>query len=279
MISPTRLTLKRPGILIPVFFLSLFQTNVTCQVQWQGAASSALGGSSVCSQGYWCANQNQAGLGGIEHSSVSLQHSRPYLLKELGCSAFSAQFSTGTGALGIALATQGLEGLRQSSLWLSYGLQVHSKINAGMGIHTWNTSISEQYIFAPGISFALGLQVRINEQWIIGMRLLQPVAWTAHPALPIEQEMTIQTGISCSFLKTAHIYTELHIKPELGIILCSGLEWTLNSRINLRTGFCSRPCIFSWGISLKFKRWVTEFSFQYRTDSGISPLSSLTHEW
>ena len=279
MISPTGLTLKRPGILIPVFFLFLFQTTVTCQVQWQGAASAALGGSSVCSQDYWCVNQNQAGLGRIEHSSVSLQHCRPYLLKELGCSSFSGQFSTGTGALGVALATQGLEGLRQSSLWLSYGLQLHSKISAGLGIHIWNTGIAEQYFYAPGISFSLGLQVSINEQWKIGMRLLHPVGWTAHPALPTEQEMTIETGISCSFLKTAHVYTELHIKPESGIILCSGLEWKLNSRINLRTGICNRPFTFSWGISLKFTKWVTEFSFQYRTDSGISPLSSLTHEW
>ncbi len=279
MISPTGFTLKRPGILIPVFFLSLFQASVTCQVHCPGTASAALGGSSVCSQGYWCANQNQAGLGWIEQSSVSLQHSRPYLLKELGCSAFSGQFSAGTGALGVALTTQGLEGLRQSSLWLSYGLQLHSAISAGMGIHIWNTGIANQYIYAPGISFALGLQVRINEQWKIGMRLVHPVGWTALPALPTGQEMIIETGISCSFLKTAHIYTELHIKAESGIILCSGLEWKLNSRINLRTGFCNRPYIFSWGISLKFTRWVTEFSFQYRTDSGISPLSSLTHEW
>ena len=279
MISPRGLTVKRPGILIPVFFLSLFQATVTCQVHWEGTASAAMGGSSVCNHGYWCTNQNQAGLGRIEHSSVSLQHCRPYLLKELGCSAFSSQFHVGTGALGIALATQGLKGLRQSSLWLSCGLQLHSEITAGIGIHLWNTGIAEQFIHGPGISFALGLQVRISEQWEMGLRLLHPAEWTSHPATPTNHEMSIETGFSYLFFKTSHLYAEVHIKPETGIILCSGMEWKLNSRINLRTGCCSRPFTFSWGISLKFTRWVTEFSFQYRTDSGISPQSALTHEW
>jgi hypothetical protein len=279
MISPTRLTLKRPGILIPVFFLSLISTAVYCQLSFPGTGSAALGECSVCSKDYWCVTQSQAGLGKIERSSVSLFHSRPFLLKELGYSAISGQFRTGKGALGIALSTQGLTGLRQSSMWFSYGLEIHSGVSAGTGIHLWNTSITNEYIYAPGISFALGLQVRINEQCKIGMRLLHPVGWSAQPALCTEQEMTIETGVSCSFFKMAHIYAELHIKAEQGIILCNGLEWRLNSRINLRTGFLSRPYTFSWGISLKFKRCVTEFSFQYRPSSGISPLSSLTHEW
>ena len=279
MISPPGLTLKRPGILIPVFFLSLIHTCLTGQVSWEGTSSAALGSTSVCSQGYWCANQSQAGLGFIKQSSISIQHCRPYLLKELGISAFSGQFTTGSGALGISLSTRGLTGFRQSSMWLSYGLKLLPHISAGMGIHLWNSTMEENFIHAPGISFALGLQVRINEQWIIGARLLHPVAWSAHPGVPVNQLLRIECGASFSFFNTARIYSEVHIKPEEGIALCSGLEWILKPQINLRTGFCSGPYTFCWGLSFKFTKWILEFSFRYRTNSGLSPLTSITHEW
>lgn len=279
MISPTGLTLKRPGILIPVFFLSLIHASLSCQVGCQGASSAALGGSSVCSQGYWCSNQNQAGLGFIEKSSITMSHSRPYLLRELGISALSGQFTTGSGALGVSLATQGLEGFRQSSAWLSYGLKLFSHISAGVGIHLWNSSIEEQLVHAPGISFALGLQIRINEQWEIGARVIHPKIWLSHPDTPAKQLLTIETGASYTMFNTARICSELHITPEAGIALCNGLEWTLKPQLRLRAGICSRPSTFSWGISFKFAKWLLEFSFRYRTNSGLSPLSSFTHEW
>lgn len=271
--------LKRPGILIPVFFLSLVHTTVTGQVQWPEAASAALGGCYVTMQGYSCASQNQAGLGFIEQSSVSIQHSRPFLLKELGLSSLSGQFTTGSGAIGIAMDTQGLKGFRQTSLWLSYGMKLHPNISAGMGIHFWNSTIEEQYIYAPGISFALGLQIRINDQWKLGGRLFHPAGWSALPGVTAQKQMTISAGCSYSFLKAGSFFTELHIKPVEGIILCNGLEWIVNPHTSFRTGVSNRPFTFSWGVSLTFTKWVMEFSFQYRNDSGLAPLTSLTHAW
>ncbi len=279
MRSPTGLMLKRPGNLLPVFFLSLIHVFVAGQVQVPGTASAALGGSYVCLQGFMCAGQNQAGLGFIEQSSVSIQHARPYLLKELGISSLSGQFITGRGALGLALSTQGLRRFRQSSLWLAYGLRLHSNISAGVGIHLWSATISEQLIYAPGISFALGLQVKIQERWTLGARLFHPATWSAQPDLSPEQLMSIETGFSYSFFKVARIYSELHMKPEAYFALYGGIEWTLKQLTILRTGVCSQPFTFSWGISFSFAKWVADFSFQYRTDTGLTPLTAMTHAW
>ena len=279
MISPPGWMLKRPGILIPVFFLSLVHTTVASQVQWPGTASAALGGAYICTQDYMCTSQNQAGLGFIEQSSLSIQHNMPYLIKELGISSFSGQFISGKGALGLALSTQGLSGFRQSSLWLSYGLRLNPDISAGMGIHLWNSSIREQLIYAPGISFALGLQVRIQEQWKLGARLFHPAVWSSQSDQFNEQLMAIEAGFSYSFFRVAWVYSELHITPGASLKLCSGIEWILKQQTRLRAGICSRPFTFSWGISLRFTKWIADFSFQYRTDTGLSPLTSLTYEW
>lgn len=279
MISPPGWKLKRPGIFIPVFFLSLIHGMLTSQIPWQDAASAALGGARVCTQGYMCASQNQAGLGFIEHSSLSIQHGWPYLLKELGISSLSGQFRSGKGAAGLALSTMGLKGFRQSSLWLSYGLRLHPDLSAGIGIHLWNSSIAEQIIYAPGISFALGLQVEIHEHWMLGARLIHPYAWTSRTHQSKDQDASIELGFSYSFFRVAFLYSELHIKAGAPLQVCGGAEWLLKGQSRLRTGICSQPFSFSWGISLGFTRWILDFTFRYWTDSGLSPQSALSYVW
>ena len=270
---------KRPGILIPVFFLCLLQGPLFGQKLWPGAASAALGGSRVCLQGYWCASQNQAGLGFLETSSISLQHSMPYLLSELGISSLSLQFSSPAGALGIAFSTLGLKGFRQSSLWLSYGLKLNTSLSAGLGIHFWFTSVPEQVFATPGVSFALGLLLQINGQWMLGARLLHPAGWYSATELSRLKQGTIEAGISYTFFGMARILAELQFNTLNQLQLRSGMEWNLNRTVLLRIGFCDRPATFSGGIGLHYPRWIADISFQYGTAYGLSPYTSLTHAW
>jgi|GEM_PF-1227449 len=279
MISPPGLMLKRPGILIPVFFLSLFPVQATCQWPLPVAGSAALGGCYITGHGFSTCTQNQAGLGFIEHSTFSFQHCRPYLLKEIGISSLSGQFRTGTGALGISMASRGIKGFRQTSMWLSYGMKLNPGISAGVGIHLWNSALPEQLIYAPGISFALGLQIRINDHWKLGGRLFHPTGWYGKPTLTIQQSMAIETGFSYTFLDSGHLYSEIHFQPGKGLTLCNGLDWTFHQPTIFRTGVSTKPFAFSWGISQEFRGWVLEFSFQCLTGSGVAPLTSITHAW
>ena len=279
MISPPGLILKRPGICIPVFFLALLLRTASGQELWPGTASTALGGSFVCLNGYMCASQNQAGLGFIEHSSLSVQHGRPYWLTELGISSFSGQFNMGNGALGFMLSTLGLKGLRQSSLWLSYGQKLHPDSSAGVGMHFWSSSINEHLFYAPGIGVSLGLQIKIREQWKLGARVFHPATWSLLSTPAGKESMHMETGFAYSFFRVATIYSELQIRPKASMILCGGCEWILNQRIRMRTGISSGPFTFSWGIYLKFRDCTAEFSFLYRTDTGLSPLTALSYEW
>jgi hypothetical protein len=271
--------LIRPGKLIPVFFLSMLYASLSGQHQWPGSASEALGGSFVCLDGYMCSGQNQAGLGFTENSSISLQHAQPFLLRELGISTLSAQFKTGMGALGVMLSTSGLKGLRQSSLWLACGQQLHPHFSAGVGLHFWNFSIPEHAVYAPGISFALGLQLKITEQWRWGVRIFHPVSWTWTPASSPTETVSMETGFAYAVFRVARLYSELHVKPGTPLVLCGGVEWKLDRQILMRTGIRSEPLAFSWGISLGFRSCIAEFSGMYSTKTGLSPSSTLTYAW
>ena len=279
MISPPLWKLKRPGLLIPVFFLFHIPASVSAQHTWPETSSAALGGAYVTRAGYSCAGLNQAGLAAGEQHTLSMQHSRPYLLRELGQSSLSGQFHTGNGAMGMLLSTRGIKGLRQSSLWFSYGLKLNPDVSAGMGIHLWNTSLAEQILYASGLSFALGIRVRIHQQWMVGAHVRHPFSWSSLTLPSASPGMSIAAGFSFTFLKSATIYSEVHIKPGIGIVLVEGIEWQLNKGISLSVGFSDKPFTFSWGISLLHPRWNIQFAFQYRSNSGTVPFASLSHAW
>ena len=278
MISPSGLLLKGPGIVIPVFFLSLLHATTAGQVLCHGAGSAAQGGAFVCLQDPMCVVQNQAGLGFLEQSSVSIQHARPFLLKDLGISSLSGQFRTGKGALGIAASTLGLKGLSQSSLWLACGLRFHPHISAGAGLHLWSTSTREQFFHAPGLGFTLGLQVKFRKTWMLGARLSHPFAWSRHP-FAFQNTMGLQCGFARSIFNVGQLYAQVQVQPGDPIILCSGARWKLNRQIAFRAGIQSGPPCFTWGIQLRFRKCLLELSGMYRGDTGLSPISALSYEW
>jgi len=279
MILPLRWMLKRPGWLIPVFFLLSFQTCVSAQGIWPELSTAALGGAFVNSAGESCAGLNQAGLAMRDQNSLCLQHSRPYLLGELGRSSLSGQFLTGNGALGILLSTQGIKGLRQSSLWLSYGMKLHPEIGIGVGIHLWNSSLPEQVFYAPGMGVALGFQARVHKNWMVGAHVLHPASWCPLPLQQARPGMILSSGFSYNFLEFATVYSEIRAMPGLGMILAEGLEWRLNERASMSAGFSNKPTTLAWGISLRLSTWHLQFAFQYQSHSGTTPFTSLSHDW
>ena len=279
MIYPRRWMLKRPGRMIPVFFLLSFQASLCSQIIWQEASTAALGGAFVTRAGEACAGLNQAGLGWRDQHSVSLHHSRPYLLREIGQSSLSGQFLTGAGALGVLLITQGIRGLRQSSCWLSYGMKLSPDISAGVGIHLWNSSLPDQVFYASGMGLALGIQARIQSQWTLGAHVLHPASWNSLSLPNALPGMVLSAGVSCTFLESATLFSEIRAFHRLGIILVEGLEWDLNARASMRMGFSNKPSTFSWGISVLLDPWNIQFAFQYRSHSGMIPHTSLSHAW
>lgn len=279
MIFPLSWIIKRPGKLIPVFFLLPAWLDISAQHYWPEAASSALGGAYVTLQGSSSAALNPACLGAAKQNSLCLQHCRPYMLRELGQSSLSAQFLAGTGSLGLALSSQGIKGLRQSSFWLSYGMKLHPDVLAGLGIHLWNSSMAEHWFYNYGISFAAGIRVRINPSILLACHVLHPASWRSMNRPYLSTGMSLAAGLSFSFLKAGVIYSEIHVKAIYGLSLIQAIEWPLGKGITLSMGFSSNPLTISWGISIKYSRWSLLFAFQYRSRSGTIPLSSIGHVW
>jgi hypothetical protein len=277
MISPLWWNLKRPGFLLPVFFLSLFSGRVTGQYSGQEASVAAMGGAFVARSGHSSVIQNQAGLAWIKDHSVSLNHSLPFM--QLGISSLGLQLSTDKGGLGTFFSTYGIPGLRQSSLWISHGMSISKVLSVGLGMHVWTSSIPEKRVYHPGISLSLGLQARINKQWMVGAHVKYPAGWDDGAIGLPNHAMTISLGCSFSFFETATAYADLHMAPGTRIQWANGIEWTLRKTMRLMCGIHNQPFTWSAGISVVHKRCELQVAFQYVNYTGTIPSTSLHYAW
>jgi len=277
MIPLQNRSFKRPGIVIPVFFLCLHP--MMGQVAWQEASVESLGNTFVTRTGYCHARHNQAGLAWIEKNSLTLQHSRPFILKELGISILSCQFQTGAGAFGATLSRFGIEGFNQSSAWISYGMKLQHGISMGLGIHFWTTGIPGQMIFHPGFSFALGIQARINDQFAIGAHVLHPIGWYSINPGDRDGIMVISVGGSYTFLESIIYYSDLRIMPGNHLQSCHAIELKNKHRLGILMGLHNQPFGISGGIVISFRSWTLHAACKYLMESGIAPSSSFTYVW
>lgn len=277
MILPRKWIKWRPGFFIPVFFLSF--SAIRGQDQWMDASSAAMGRSYVSHSSEACAGLNQAGLGRTDQSSVSLHHIRPFIVTDLDITSLSAQFTLGNGAPGFVLSTMGIRGMRQSSLWLSYGMELYPGIYSGAGVHLRNTGLVNEAFFYLEGGYALGLQFQINEKLMLGAHVTDPSVWQKISPGINQPSLMISTGFSYFFFKTAKYHSEIHIRVGASIIWCNGLEIIIGDTVSLFLGLSNQPWSLSMGFSLKFRKWQSIMAGSYCMDTGATPHSSLSYVW
>ena len=277
MIHPRKWFIGRPGFLIPVFFLSWCQLGA--QFYQHDARTLALGQSYASNAGLASAALNQAGLGRMAESSSSLHHLRPYITTQLDIISVSVQVSLSRGGPGFVLTSMGIAGMRQNSAWISYGLKLHPRLCAGVGLHFQFISIPEDALFHPVLGFALGLQFLVSEELILGAHINQASAWSETRPGSSKESLMICTGLSYAFIKTANFYTEFHIIAGTHVQWCNGIKIDIADYLQLFLGMNNRPWSLSAGLSIEYRNWGITLAAVCNMDTGISPSTSLSHVW
>lgn len=277
MIKPRKWIIERPGFLIPVFFLSCFPMGG--QVFQPDAISAGLGSCFVGRSGEASASLNQAGLGRISQSSIALHHKRPFITSGLDILSLSLQFALKNGGPGLSFSTIGVPGMRQTSAWLSYGMSLHSRLYAGVGIRLLNTSIEDEAFYLLGAGFALGFQFLVNDELIIGAHMTTPESWMSGTMANGQKTLMITSGFSYLFYETARFHSEVRVQTGKALQWCSGMDIKISKALSLLIGLNNQPWSFTAGISLKHKQWLIALAGSYCMDAGTTPQSTLSYGW
>jgi hypothetical protein len=273
---PRKWTWTRPGFLIPVFFLSFYQGSG--QMLWQESSVMATGN---CFASRCCMTNgmyNQAGLGWIDSPSLSIHHTRPFLIGELGISGVSFQLPVHRGGFGTTISTIGITGMRQMAAWTGFGLVLHPGITAGAGLYFQDYfAVDIGHHFGAGC--ALGIQMKIRDGLILGAHISHPVSWVQGKSTSTLLPMTLSTGMSYTFFKTATYHTDLHFGQTGRIQWSHGLEVYFTKAIRLLLGICNAPTTLSGGISTEYSHWKITMAAACCFDTGTTPSCSLAYAW
>ncbi|MCA1747526.1 MAG: hypothetical protein LC655_07500, partial [Bacteroidales bacterium] len=225
----------RPGIIIPVFFLS-FSHNIAGQPSFPAARSMSLGKIRSVSTSAKCNLQNPALLGFIKNNYFSAGHARPFVIQELGITSLEGVVKASPGAFHFRTDSYGLKGYRIFSSELGFGMPLSEKISAGVSFHYSNIFTSDSWNYLWSLSPGAGIHYRISSATSLALLLNNPFSpgnYTRHgPLLPSALSIGVSHEI---YLHTTLLAEITHTTPGL-LQVRTGLEYRLNGSVLLRTG-------------------------------------------
>jgi hypothetical protein len=257
--------------------LSILQASG--QVEAMDAVTSSTGSCFVCLEGLNPAAYNQASLGNINRTQVSICHARPYMLGELGISTLSGYLPVGNTGLGGSFTAAGIPGFSHHSLWFGCGTRISPKITGGVGIHLWNHGIEGHPFFHTGAGCALGIVMQASERLSLGFHVRDPVSWSDLIPAAHFRMMEISAGFSWKILNTAFFYSELHLAADESVQWRNGISLRTGKSLVFMLGFRSAPFTLTTGLSLEYRNWTLSISMTCCFDTGATPISSLSYGW
>ncbi|MEX0981578.1 MAG: hypothetical protein WD577_01250 [Bacteroidales bacterium] len=271
-----RRAIIRPEIIIPVFFLSIFQ-SMAGQSFYPGTRSLALGGICAISTSPTQSHQNPALLGHARRPSFSTGHARPFVIKELGIFSLETVITAHPGAFQFRVHTYGLHGYRIVSSELGFGMALSEKLTAGISFNYGNTFTSDQWNYLWSLSPGAGIHYTISPRTSVALLLNSPFyLGNFHgygPLLP----SALSAAISHEIYQHTTLLAEATYSNADLLLVKTGLEYRLNRSVVLLSGYHSKPHSLSFGSALEIGTLQIDLAFRWSAIPGITPAITLSY--
>ncbi|MDA3822788.1 MAG: hypothetical protein PF450_09305 [Bacteroidales bacterium] len=260
----------RPGIIIPVFFLSCFMTSFE-QGYYPDARSLALG--KICSvpgTGPFPI-ANPAALAGISERAIGAGHTSPFLLKEIGISSLETILPVNPGTFHIQLANYGLKGYRDFKWETSYGMVLGENLSAGISFLFYHTISNGELNYLWTLGIGGGIIYKLSENSILGFHVLNPYTIGNYSDFGPLFPSVLSLGLSHKIYEDTKLFTEFS-QSSNGLFRGKiGFEYHLKSELVLRAGYHTSPHSFSFGSGYRNRKFSIDMTFSWSTVPGFSP--------
>lgn len=241
--------------------------------------SLALGGvSGILIDGFSVIN-NAAGLAFLPNSSVAVSVQNRFGTTDLNIFHLTGQHKLSDNqAVGIALASTGIDGFRENHLSAAYGLRLASAFSIGVKLNLTNYQLAERGNLYRAHA-DLGAMYQMNHRLRFGLVFFNPLQV---PRIR-EYDDYFATGVSfgASYLvgDGLALYAELS-KTELSPTQARiGIEWQWMERLWLRTGYSHANSGFSLGMGIHWKSFTAGFSFMHLALPGGISGADFAYSW
>ncbi len=263
------------SILLFTFFLMM---QLSAQVDYLGARSAGVSDASVTYTDNWSQFSNQAGIAGLEETTISAGFQNAYFIKELSTNAIAFALPTKSGVFGLNYTYFGYTKFNQNKFGLAYGKKLGKRISAGIQINYLYTHIEGEYGSQGLASGEIGIITEPIDDFFLAAHVAN--FWRAQYSSTDEiyLPMLFKLGASYILYKTALLSVEIEKDLDLPVIFKSGLEFNLADKFYLRFGMATNPSLFSFGFGYKMKPFNVDIAFSKHPVLGYSPAISLEYE-
>ncbi|MEX0987996.1 MAG: hypothetical protein WD052_11015 [Bacteroidales bacterium] len=266
----------RPGIMIPVFFLSIF-CNTTGQGYFPDARSMALGNVSSISGSDGQHAQNPASLGNKESNYFAAGHIRPFLLKEIGVTSLEGILQASPGAFLVKISNYGITGYRIFQSDLVFGMNFSDKLSAGVSFSYYNTFTQDKWNYLWAVGPGAGLQYKLSAATALAVHLKNPVSFGNYSSFGPLLPSYISTGISHKVYSNTILLTEITYFAPDQLQFKTGIIYVADPSTFLRGGYHNNPHTLSFGSGHHFGNMVVDFALTLSSIPGITPAITLSY--
>lgn len=242
-----------------------------------GARANGLGYASSCLEDEWSLFNNIAGLTKINTANAAFSyHASPSLPGfNRMASVFAMPVRSGVAGLGVFRFGDDLynEQILTAGFANTFGLaSLGFKVNY-IQYH------AEGFGNTRALTLSIGGIAALTPQFTVGAHILninQPrIAGTDNERLPT----ALFLGLGFKPSEKVFVTGELSKDLEYDLIWKSGIEYSLNKKISARTGFNIHPQAVFFGVGMKPKKFILDYTFQYNTDLSSSHQATVAYKF
>lgn len=244
-----------------------------------GARPAGMGNAAVMLTDVWSTHHNQAGLAGLEHTTVGIFFQRHFLSEELNHQGLAAAIKLGKGTIGVSGNLYGFDLYSETKAGLAYAMSFGDGLRAGVQLDYLNIRLGEGYGSRSAVAAEIGVQARLVERLWIGAHVYNPNR--AKVGGPYEERIPtiIRAGLGWLPSSKLTINCELVKDIDKQESVRAGLEWHPSKVLFLRTGMSTAPVQGHFGLGVRFGNFDADLAVAFRSQLGATPQIGLLYRF
>ena len=243
-----------------------------------GARSAGMSGVSLLSQDQWAVFNNQAGMAGLEKTSMAFYYENRFMLKETGYGAFAFSMPALSGNLGLSVSHFGYTQYNENQIGLAFAKELFRNISLGVKLDYFFLHQPANYGNRNALTFELGILAKPSDNFKFGIHAYNPIQATYfgynNEYLPVVLSVGAAYIFSDKFTISAETEKILDISP---LIFRLGMEYQSDNGFAIRTGISSYPIKAAFGFGYATEHLSFNFAYSWHQVLGSTPHISLAY--
>lgn len=242
-----------------------------------GARSAGMSNATVMMPHLWSVFHNQAGLAWLDQFSFGFHHENKFVLPQYGLQAVAIVIPTAPGTMGITYSYFGYSKYHENKIGVAFGRMLGENISAGIQLNYLNVFIADQYGNQGNLTVEAGIMAQPVKNLFLGAHVFNPTR--AQVSLDTEEDIPtiFRFGMGYRFANTIFLAAETEKDLNNPAVFKTGIEFELADNLTLRTGFSTKPTLYTFGLGYSYKGIIANLAFTRHQQLGFTPHFSILY--